>query len=112
MTSPELAAAAEEVIDTPLFQVLKSGPAIEQVDAQHGWDIPRLSFVIRAADDPDHDSLADFAQRVLRLLREYERLGGAPLSLQQGLYRDAVGPAWASARVDLESLVQRGDDGT
>lgn len=96
----DLPAAAEDVIDSAVFKIVKHGPVIEQVDAEHGYDIPRLSFWISSVDDPSLDSLTEFAELVARLVNAYDRLGGHALTtLGAHLYREDVTPAWGSARI-------------
>lgn len=97
---PDLLAATEDIIDHPVFQVVKSGPAIERFDAENGIDLPRLSLVVRSVEDPTRDSLKDFAHLVLKAYEAYERLGGPALTLDARLYSDAIGPGWSSARYD------------
>lgn len=96
---PDLPAAGEELLDTAVFSFLKHGPAIEQIDAQHGWNLPRLSFVVRSQEDPHYDSMAEFADRLRNLYAAYKQLGAVDLSLDVRLYQDHISPAWESARV-------------
>jgi hypothetical protein len=97
---PELPAAAEDVIDHPVFQVVKNGPAIERFDAANGIDLPRLSFDVRSVEDPTRDSLTDLASRIVKAHEAYDRLGGPPLTLDARLYDDAISPGWGSARFE------------
>jgi hypothetical protein len=94
----DLPAAAEDIIDHPVFQVIKNGPAIERFDAASGLDLPRCSFLVRSVEDPDRDSLADFAQLMARAHEAYRRLDGPPVVLDARRYEDHLSPAWGSAR--------------
>jgi hypothetical protein len=93
-------AAAEDLIDHPVFQFLRHGAEVEGLDAQYGWDIPRLSFVVASMDEPESDSLTEVAALVSRIYDSYAHLGGRPLTLDARLYEDHLSPAWSSARFD------------
>ncbi len=103
LLGPELVAAAEDVIDHPIFQIVKSGPAIEQLDAAHGWDLPRCSFNIQSVDGSDANVAREFARLVEKLGEAYDRLGGPSLSLDARLYEDHISPACGSARLAPQS---------
>lgn len=96
----ELSAAAEDLIDEPMFAFLTFGSAIERADQEYGIDQPRLSFMVQSVEDPEHDSLRNFALLLRRLHDAFERLGGPQLTLDARLYEDHLSPMWGSARWD------------
>jgi hypothetical protein len=104
---PELPAAAEDVIDHPVFQIVKNGPALERLDASHGWHLPRPSFLVESVEDPALDSLQDFSRLLARLYEAYDRLGGPAVTLDARLYEDHLSPAWASGRAQRADVVNR-----
>jgi hypothetical protein len=94
----ELPAAAEDLIDHPIFGILKHGRAIQEMDRQHQLDLPRLCFVVLSVEDPSANTTHEFAEALRQLYRAYDRLGGRPVTLDERLYEDDLSPPWASAR--------------
>jgi hypothetical protein len=83
-----------------VFEMMKRGPATAAANASMGVDRPLNLFVVRSVDDPTRNSLAEFADLIRAMHRAYRQIDGPALTLSAGMYRDDVGPAWGSARID------------
>jgi hypothetical protein len=96
----EFPAAVESVIGDTVFEFLKRLPDMVAAHQSLGVDRPLNPFVITSVEDPAQNSLASFSDHVIAMNKAYRQMGGKPLTLTIGMYRDDIGPGWGSGRIN------------
>lgn len=89
--------ATEDLLDDSLFSMMKQGPVIDRIDADMGFDRPRLNLYVE--DKSIESSVRGrFGARFLAVVSAYDALAETPLRLVDGSWKEDSAPAWGAGR--------------